>query len=139
MGALEEGAKAAGGFIEAMRQQPLVLMMGLMNIALLLFLFYYLSRITGRTENTVGQLFASNDKIFQQWTSVIKDTQGLTEKAMHCILPEDAIKLLQVPRQSFPPPERPAAPERPAPLRWPAAPGMPVPWLDILQPSEPSK
>jgi hypothetical protein len=72
---------------------------------LLLFLFYYLSRITARTEHTVQSLFSAQDKLFDQWGVVIKDQAGLVEKAMHCILPEDAIKLLQVPLQ------RPAAPE----------------------------
>jgi hypothetical protein len=107
MGALEEAAKATGGFIETMRSQPLVLMMGLMNIGLLLFLFYYLSRITARTENTVAALFTANDKLYSQWGTVIKDQQLLTEKVMHCILPEDALKLLQTPSRSI---ERPAQP-----------------------------
>jgi hypothetical protein len=109
-GALEEAAKATGSFLETMRSQPLVLMMGLMNIGLLLFLFYYLSRITARTENTVAALFTANDKLYSQWGVVIKDQQLLTEKVMHCILPEDALKLLQTPRYD---PEPPRAPARP--------------------------
>jgi hypothetical protein len=121
MGALEEAAKATGGFIETMRSQPLVLMMGLMNIGLLLFLFYYLSRITARTENTVAALFNANDKLYAQWGTVIKDTQGLTEKAMHCILPEDALKLLALPPRGESPP-MPAPPAGPAPLQRPKVP-----------------
>jgi hypothetical protein len=114
MGALEEAAKATGGFIETMRSQPLVLMMGLMNIGLLLFLFYYLSRITARTENTVQALFSANDKLYSQWGTVIKDQQMLTEKVMHCILPEDALKLLQSPpRSPIQDPQRPQAPGPP--------------------------
>lgn len=105
-GALEEAAKATGGFIETMRAQPLVLMMGLMNIVLLVFLFYYLSRITARTEFTVKQLFEANDSLYKQWGTVIKDQVTLTEKTMHCILPEDAIKLLNL---------RPPAPAVPMP------------------------
>ena len=110
MGAVEEGAKAASGFIDALRSQPLVLMMGLMNIVLLVFLFYYLTRITARTENTVAALFSSNDKIFDRWATVIKDQGNLVEKSMHCILPEDALKLLALPPRSEPP-ARPAPPE----------------------------
>jgi hypothetical protein len=110
-GALEEAAKATGGFIETMRSQPLVLMMGLMNIVLLVFLFYYLTRITQRTEHTLELLFASNDKTFEKWTGVIKEQSNLVEKSMHCILPEDALKLL-----TLPPRELPAKPVPPAPL-----------------------
>jgi hypothetical protein len=131
MGALEEAAKATGGFIETMRSQPLVLMMGLMNIGLLLFLFYYLSRITARTENTVAALFSANDKLYSQWGTVIKDQQGLTEKVMHCILPEDALKLLQAPpRSPIQDPQRPQAPRgdlwhdppKPSPIEEPRKP-----------------
>jgi hypothetical protein len=112
MGAVEEGVKVAGGFIDALRSQPLVLMMGLMNITLLVFLFYYLTRITARTETTVHALFESNDKIFDRWAQVIKDQSGLVEKTMHCILPEDALKLIQSPPRPYAP-EPPAAPARP--------------------------
>jgi hypothetical protein len=112
MGVLEESVKQAGGVIDAMRSQPLALAMGLMNVALLLFLFYYLSRITSRTEITVNSLFQAQDKLYTQWAGVIKDTNALTEKTMHCILPEDAIKLMQVPILRDVP-ARPAEPLRP--------------------------
>jgi hypothetical protein len=128
MGAVEEGVKAAGGFIDAMRQQPLVLMMGLMNITLLVFLFYYLTRITSRTEHTLELLFTANDKIFQQWTGVIKDQGGLVEKSMHCILPEDAIKLLTMPRS-----EAPARPQAPEPLQRQSFPPV---WLPLNESME---
>lgn len=95
MGVLEEGVKTAGGIVDALRQQPLALAMGLMNIALLLFLFYYLSRITSRTENTVAALFGAQDKLYSQWADIIKDTNTLAERSAHCILPEDALKLMQ--------------------------------------------
>ena len=39
-GATEEAAKAAGGFIEAMKSQPLSLALVVMNIGLLGFLYY---------------------------------------------------------------------------------------------------
>jgi hypothetical protein len=94
-GLLEEGVKATGGLFHALREQPLALAMGLMNIALLLFLFYYLSRITSRTETTVAALFSANDKLYSQWTDIIKDTNALVDKSTHCIMPEDAIKLFK--------------------------------------------
>jgi hypothetical protein len=126
MGAVEEGVKAAGGFIDAMRNQPLVLMMGLMNIVLLLFMFYYLTRITARTETTVKLLFDANDSLYKQWGTVIKDQVSLTEKTMHCILPEDAIKLLQLPPRSEPP----ARPQAPTPLT-PERQSWPPKWLPL--------
>ena len=94
-GLLEDGMKAAGEFVGSFKQQPLVLMMGLMNIVLLLFLFYYLSRITARTETTVHALFAAQDRLFDQWGTIVKDQNDLTEKVMHCVLPDDALKLMQ--------------------------------------------
>jgi len=104
MGVLEEGVKTAGGIVDALRQQPLALAMGLMNIALLLFLFYYLSRITSRTETTVAALFTANDKLYTQWADIIKDTNALVEKSTHCILPEDALRLMQNGRPPASPP-----------------------------------
>ena len=138
MGAVEEGAKAASGFIDALRSQPLVLMMGLMNIVLLVFLFYYLTRITARTETTVAALFQSNDKIFERWATVIKDQGALVEKSMHCILPEDALKLLALPPRSEPP-ARPVPPEplqrQSFPPRWLPLQGDKLEW-PLPSPSE---
>jgi hypothetical protein len=143
MGAIEEAAKATGGFIDAMRNQPLVLMMGLMNIVLLLFMFYYLTRITARTETTVKLLFEANDSLYKQWGTVIKDQGSLVEKAMHCILPEDAIRLLQLPPRSEGParPEAPLAPQRQSwPPKWLPLNSDEVEWpLPTEQPAEQPK
>jgi hypothetical protein len=116
MGVLEEGAKAAGGVIDALRGSPVALAMGIMNIALLLFLFYYLSRITARTENTVAALFSSQDKLFNQWGVVMKDQNALTEKTMHCMLPEDVERLMKIRPVERERLERPAEPQRLKPL-----------------------
>jgi hypothetical protein len=105
-GVLESGVKAVGGVVDAMRSQPLAIALVIMNLGLMLFLFYYMSRITSRTEHTVNSLFTANDKLYNQWGAVIKDQVTLTEKTMHCILPEDAIKLL-----NSAPIQRPAAPQ----------------------------
>jgi hypothetical protein len=110
-GAIEEGAKAVGGLFHTLREQPLALAMGLMNIALLVFLFYYLSRITTRTEVTVSALFASQDKLYNQWADIIKDTNAMVEKTNHCILPEDAIRLLNARRTIEPSPVTPSTPQ----------------------------
>jgi hypothetical protein len=109
-GVLEESGKAVGNVVDAMRSQPLAIALVIMNLGLLLFLFYYSSRITSRTETTAAALFQANDKLYAQWGAVVKDQGTLVEKAMHCILPEDALKLLQAPLQ------RPSAPAFPAPL-----------------------
>ena len=95
VGALEEGAKAAGGVIEALRAQPLALANIVLNIAFLVFLFYYVSIIARRAESTVAALFANNDKLYVQWATVIKDQNDLTARTMHCIPVEDALKLLE--------------------------------------------
>ncbi len=106
-GAIEEGAKVAGGVVDAMRGQPLAIANIVLNIAFLLFLFYYVSRISQRAELTVGQLFAANDKLYSQWGVIVKDMGDLAEKSLHCVSIEDALKLLQA--------QRPAAPEPLAP------------------------
>lgn len=147
MGALEEGAKAVGGVVDAMRSNPLAIANILLNICFLVFLIYYVSIIASRAQNTVNALFASNDKIYNQWGIVVKDQQLLTEKVMHCILPEDAIKLLQIPRPQQQRSQDPdwLAPLRAIPLRLgtPAAPAplapitkLPLPEIKPLPPLE---
>lgn len=145
MGALEEGAKAVGGVVDAMRSNPLAIANILLNICFLVFLIYYVSIIASRAQNTVNALFASNDKIYNQWGIVVKDQQLLTEKVMHCILPEDAIKLLQIPRPQQQRSQDPdwLAPLRAIPLRFgpvgpPPAPitKLPLPEIKPLPPLE---
>lgn len=115
-GALEEAAKATGGLIEAMKSSPLAIANLLLNIAFLVFLFYYVSRIATRAETVIAGMYAANDKLYAQWGTIIKDQNALTEKAMHCILPEDALKLLQSPPRS--PIQEPQRPQQtPAPPR----------------------
>jgi hypothetical protein len=113
MGVLEEGAKAAGGVVDAMRGQPLAIANIVLNVCFLVFLFYYVSRISSRAEATVKELFVAQDNLYKQWAVIIKDTNDLTEKAMHCVLPDDILKLQVPPRYE---PQRPSAPAPPAPL-----------------------
>lgn len=116
-GIMEEIAGTGRGVVEALKGSPMALAMGLMNIALLLFLFYYLSRITSRTEVTVGELFKAQDKVYAQWGAIVKDTGELAEKSLHCITVDDALKLLGAPR---------LAPANPLKL------DSPVPWLNTM-------
>ena len=100
MSVTEEAGKAVGGIIDVMRREPLMLAMMLMNIGLLVFLAWYMSRITSRTELTVQQLFSANDKLYTQWGVIVKDTSDLAEKSLHCLAVEDVLKLF--PRGTVP-------------------------------------
>lgn len=114
-GVLEEIAGTGKGVIEAMKSQPLMLAMGVMNVGLLLFLFWYTSRITARTELTVANLFSAQDKLFNQWGVIVKDTSDLAEKSLHCLSVEDTLKLLAAPR-----------------LQGPLKLDSPVPWIEAV-------
>ena len=117
-GVVEEGVKVAGGVIDAMRGSPLAIANIVLNICFLVFLFYYVSRISSRAEATVGELFAAQNRLYEQWSVIIKDTNDLTEKTMHCILPSDALMLLNArPSGLAPPPDRPPSPAPLEPLR----------------------
>jgi hypothetical protein len=110
-GILEKSAESVSGIVTAMRDTPLVLALVLMNLALLVFHWYYASRVQDRIEKTAGQFFQNQVTQNQQWGLVLKDQNALAEKMMHCILPEDAGKLLQIPFRA--PQYAPPAPERP--------------------------
>jgi hypothetical protein len=123
MGVMEEGGKAVSGVVDAFRSTPAMLAIIIMNIGLMLLLYYYMNRITTRTEVTLKEMYAANDKIYTQWGLVVKDTNALTERALHCILPEDALKLFNA-RPTPPPPygsdtmpQAPQAPVRPQNFR----------------------
>jgi hypothetical protein len=120
MGMLEEGGKAVTGVVDAFRSTPAMLAIIIMNIGLMLLLYYYMNRITTRTEVTLKEMYAANDKIYTQWGAVVKDTNALTERALHCILPDDALKLFQAkpnPPAPFGSDTLPQAPARPQQFR----------------------
>jgi hypothetical protein len=117
MGVVEEAGKTVSGVVEAFKSTPAMLAIIVMNIGLMLLLYYYMNRITTRTEITLKEMYAANDKIYTQWGAVVKDTNQLTERALHCILPDDALKLFQggqapPPRYAPPMPEAPQAPRQ---------------------------
>jgi hypothetical protein len=128
MGALEEGGKAVGNVVDAMRSQPLAIALVLMNLGLLVYLYYYTSRITARTETTAQALFEANNKLYAQFGTIVKDANALAEKTIHCILPEDAVRLLQARPPA--PVEAPARPQAPAPLS-PERQSFPPKWLPL--------
>jgi cell division protein FtsL len=118
MGIAEETVKsvsaAVAGTVEAMKSTPLVLALCLMNIALLVFFWYYISRVLTRTEST-AQLFYQNQQAQNaSWNEVLKGQNSITEKTIHCILPEDAVKIFSAGQSRIAPLiARPDAPERP--------------------------
>ena len=136
-GIAEETVKVAGGVVDAMRGSPLAIANIILNIAFLVFLFYYVTIIADRAKATVDMLFTAQNKAYEQWAVIVKDTNDLTEKTMHCILPSDALMLLNArPSGLAPPPDRPAAPEplqpraqslsSPVLLRLPPLPPIPI-------------
>jgi hypothetical protein len=62
-GAIEEGAKVAGGFIEALKGQPAVLALSVANMALLVFIFYALHLSAKYRETLVSQVLANSQSI----------------------------------------------------------------------------
>ena len=62
-GPVEEGAKLAGGFIEALRGQPAVLALTAANFALLVFIFYALNSAAKYREGLMEQVFENSKRI----------------------------------------------------------------------------
>ena len=83
MAGTEETAKVASGVVDAMRNQPGYCE----HQAQYRFFrnFYYVSRIPTRAEGTRKELFCGAGRL-RQWGVIIKDTNELTEKSMHCNL-----------------------------------------------------
>ena len=46
-----------------------------------------------------GNLFTAQDKLYAQWAVIVKDTNELTEKSLHCITVDDALKLIRLRRR----------------------------------------
>ena len=132
-GVAEETAKVASGVVDAMRNQPLAIANIVLNMCFLVFLFYYVSRISTRAEGTVKELFVAQDALYKQWGVIIKDTNELTEKSMHCIYPDDAIKLLQAPRQAAPVAPPMEMPPRAQGLKLPPLPPLPFKMIEVHQ------
>ena len=62
-GPIEEGAKVAGGFIEALKGQPAVLALTVANFALLVFIFYALNSAAKYREGLMEQVFENSKRI----------------------------------------------------------------------------
>ena len=72
-GAVEETAKLAGGFMDALKREPLSLALVVMNLCLLVFFYVILVRVADQRKEEIGLLYA--DK---------KDVRNLLAK---CVVP----------------------------------------------------
>lgn len=59
----EEGAKAIGGIVQAMKSEPLSLALVIMNICLLGFFYVLLNTISKQREREIGLLYADKKEV----------------------------------------------------------------------------
>jgi hypothetical protein len=63
MGAIEEGGKLAGGFMDALKREPLSLALVVMNLCLLAFFYVLLTTIAGQREREIALLYADKKEV----------------------------------------------------------------------------
>jgi hypothetical protein len=63
MGAAEEAGKVAGGFVDALKREPLSLALVLMNLALLAFFYVLLTAVASQREREIGLLYADKKEV----------------------------------------------------------------------------
>jgi hypothetical protein len=73
-GAVEEGAKVAAGFMDALKREPLSLALVVMNMALLAFFYVLLTRVADQREREINLLYA--------------DKKEVRELLSKCVVPE---------------------------------------------------
>lgn len=73
MGAIEEGSKLAGSFMDALRREPLSLALVAMNLALLGFFYFLMVTIATQREREVGLIY--------------EDKKQTREILAHCVIP----------------------------------------------------
>ena len=73
-GAVEEGAKLAGGFIDALKREPLSLALVFMNLCLLLFFYIILVRVADQRKEEIGLLY--------------EDKRQVRDLLAKCVVPE---------------------------------------------------
>ena len=79
MGAVEEGAKLAGGFLDLLKREPLSLALVVMNLCLLLFFYVLLIRVADQREREVNLLY--------------EDKKEVRELLAKCVVPERRTEL----------------------------------------------
>jgi hypothetical protein len=73
-GAVEEGAKLAGGFMDALKREPLSLALVAMNLSLLGFFWLILNAVAAQREREVNLLY--------------EDKKEVRELIAKCVVPE---------------------------------------------------
>lgn len=63
MGLTEEGGKAVGSFMDAMKREPLSLALVAMNLALLGFFYVLLTSVAAQREREIGLLYADKKEV----------------------------------------------------------------------------
>lgn len=97
MGVAEEAGKATGGFIDALRAEPLSLALVVMNLSLLVFFYVLLTAVAGQREREVSLLYSDH-----------KEVRELLSK---CVVPKSSALL------TLPPPKIPWLQEIPINVR----------------------
>jgi hypothetical protein len=62
-GAVEEGAKVAIGFMDALKREPLSLALVVMNLCLLLFFYVILSKVADQREREINLLYTDKKEV----------------------------------------------------------------------------
>lgn len=63
MGAVEESAKLAGGFMEALKREPLSLALVVMNLSLLGFFWLILNAVAAQREREINLLYEDKKEV----------------------------------------------------------------------------
>jgi hypothetical protein len=98
-GITEEVGSTARGVIDALRVQPLSIVLIILVGVIMTYVFYIQTRQLDTRDRNLQQLFESQKDILEQWRqvfnyqqdnmrSIVKDQGQLTEKMMVCITPE---------------------------------------------------
>jgi len=62
-GAVEETAKLAGGFMDALKREPLSLALVVMNLAMLAFFYFLLTTVAAQREREIGLLYTDKKEV----------------------------------------------------------------------------
>lgn len=91
----EETGKTARSVVDALKTQPLLLSLVLLNVAMIVFMFYYVSNTFRARTVSVDQLFTSQKVMFEQWANVLQHQQALADKLEKCVPIDEVGKLIE--------------------------------------------
>lgn len=94
-GVSEEVGQTARGIVAALASQPLLLSLVLLNLAMIAFMFYYITQTFKARTSNLEQLYSSQQVIFGQWSDILKHQATLIEKLEHCVAIDDFAKLAE--------------------------------------------